>query len=139
MPFLDDLLTVLEADNVGTLGVDISLSTLSAPIYLASGATLHLAETGGAAPDYTQNAIIPSYVRPTAQLMVRSASADDGRRMAEKAFYSVIQIRNQTVNGSWYRSVRPLQSQPADLGVDDRGQIRFSFNVIGDFNRRESL
>jgi hypothetical protein len=136
--FLDDLVTQLEADNVGTLRVNLFRGAKTAVPMLASGAaTLHLIETGGGGPEHTQNnTIFPSYLHPSAQLTARADNYDNARAMADAAYRSLVKVRNQFINSGWYRSIKPLQEPNEAMGVDDRGQVRILFNVTADYNRR---
>lgn len=138
MALLDDLVFQLVTDEVVTSGVVYESTKAVIPAFIGSG-TLHLVETGGSGPEFVQNAVTPSFVLPTAQLTARHRNADIARNLAEKAFYSLVAVRNQFINGNWYRRIRMLQSQPVDRGVDARGEIRFSFNIVADYNRRENL
>lgn len=131
MPWLEDLITVLEADGVGVYGSTIFKGSAASVPMLASGATLVLMETGGSGPENTQNSTqTPAYLRPTAQLSVRANTRPAARAMAEAAYLSLFKIRNQHINSGWYQFVRPLQ-EPFDGGVDDRKQVRIVFNVTG--------
>jgi hypothetical protein len=141
VPFLDDLVDQLESDSVGVWGTSIFTSTRAElPILsggVTSGATLQLIETGGTAPENTHNATIrPAFLKPSAQVVARANSKKHAEAMAWNAYKSLFGIRNKTINGNWYRSVRPLQS-PGDLGLDDRGQIKYGFNVLAAYNRRD--
>lgn len=139
MPFIDNLITLFEADGVGIDGVNIFRSTMAAiPLVASGGATLHIIETGGSSPDRTQNAtIFPAYLRPAAQLVARAATYASAREMADKAYQSTVKVRNQFIGANWYREIKPLQEPNDALGVDDRGQARVSFNIVADYNRRD--
>jgi hypothetical protein len=144
VPFLDDLVATLAASGCGTWGTEIFTSTKSEiPIVasggVTSGASLQLIDTGGTAPDNTQNCTIrPAFLRPSAQIVARANSKKDAERLAFRAYFVLFGIRNRFIGQNWYRSVRPLQ-QPTDLGLDDQGgQIKYGFNVIAAYNRRES-
>lgn len=135
--WLDDLVTQLEEDGVGTLKVNIFTSSKAAiPMLVSGGATLVITETGGTAPDRTQNAtIFPAYLRPGAQLVARANSYAAAREMADAAYQSLVKVRNQFINSGWYREIRPLQ-EPFEVPSDDRTQTRVAFNVVGNYNRR---
>lgn len=141
MSFLDDLVDVLETDTVLIWGTTLFTSTRGqVPIVsggVTSGATLQLIETGGTASEATQNATIrPAFLHPSAQVVARSDSRKTAEALAWAAYKSLYGIRNVFINSNWYRVVRPLQS-PGDLGLDDRGQIKYGFNVIAAYNRRD--
>ena len=135
MTWLDDLVTLMDDANVGTLGVDLFTSTKASPPILASGeATLNIVETSGSSPERTQNYVIrPAYLNLSAQFMARAGTYSKAKAKAQAAYDAVVGIRNSWVtNGlssGWYREITPLQ-EPFDAGVDDRGQARCGFNVI---------
>jgi hypothetical protein len=141
--------TVLSGeDRLATYGTDLytgsTAETPKLPIdsgtYLASGAVIGLISTGGTNPDYTQNTTItPAYLNPGLQVTVTADDAEVADRVIDKVFYSLCKIRNRTINGNWYRWVKPLQSQPIDMGIDKRGQAKRVLNFISSYNRRENL
>ena len=132
MPFLNDLVTQLTTESWGTLNSDIFTSTRTSIPVLASGfATLQLTATGGTDPINTHNdLLLPAYIRPTAQAMIRAGNAELAMTRAIAARNALYKIRNTTINGTWYQSVR-LLGDLLDSGVDDRQQSRVSFNVMG--------
>lgn len=143
MPYLDDLVTILASSGCGTWGTEIFTSAKAEiPIIasggVTSGASLQLIETGGTAPENTQNCTIrPAFIQPSAQVVARANSKKDAERLAYRAYFALFGVRNRSVNGNWYRRIHPLQ-QPTDLGLDDQGgQIKYGFNVIAAYNRRD--
>lgn len=136
MAWLEDLVTQLEAEGVGTFGVSIFASSRASVPVLASGlATVHIIETGGEAPENTHNALItPGYLQPGAQITSRADDYDAAMAKARQAYNALFKVRNQFINSGWYKWIKPLQ-EPFDLqapaGVDPRGQCRIVFNVIG--------
>lgn len=132
MPWLADIITVLEGASVGTFNADLFASTMADVPLLASGVpTVAVVETGGTAPDNTQNATVtPAYLQPGAQVMVRGGDYVATMAKARAAYNALFAVRNQFINSGWYVSIRPTQ-EPFDLGVDDRGQARVAFNVLG--------
>jgi len=132
--FLNDLVSVLEDDSVGEWGTDIFTGTRA--ILPPRTTTLQLIETGGTAPENTQNATAaPAFLQPSAQVVARGTTRVLAEQMAYRAFISLYGIRNRFIGLNWYQKVRPLQ-QPGDLGLDDNGQIKYGFNVLGKYNRR---
>jgi hypothetical protein len=130
MPWLGDLVTMLETDGVATFGVDLFTSTKSAPPLLSSG-TLTVIATGGTSADRTHNAVIrPATVRPGAQITARAANYTTAERLARLAYDAVVVVRNQWVNSGWYKDIVPLQ-EPFDGGLDARGQAQCQFNILG--------
>jgi len=130
MSWLDDLVTLLEADGVATFGVDLFTSTKAAPPLLPSGSLMVVA-TGGSGADRTHNATIrPAIVRPGAQITARASSYELAHRLAHLAYDAFVVVHNQWVNSGWYLEITPLQ-EPFDGGLDVRGQVQCQFNVIG--------
>lgn len=131
--WLADLVFKLEDDNVGTYGTNIFKgSKATIPTLAAGAATLQLIATGGSSPDRTHNSVIrPAYLRPTAQFTARADSYSLCELMARAAFDSVVSVRNEFINSTWYQEITPLQSEFIDLGVDEKKQNRLVFNVIG--------
>jgi hypothetical protein len=128
--FLDDLVIQLAAEGCGSSGIDIFLSTMAhIPVFLSSG-TLQLIETGGTAPENTQNTTItPAYLRPSAQITARANTYAVAKAKADAAFAALYKVRNQAIGSTFYRSIACLQS-PFDGGPDSRGQAQVQFNVI---------
>lgn len=138
MSFLRDLKTQLEEDGVATFGTDLFFSTMAAIPVLASGAaTLQVIETGGTSPEHTQNsAIVPAYIKPSAQLTARANSYEVAFEKMAEAIFSLCKVRNQFINSGWYRSIKQLQ-QPFDgAGPDDKKQAVCKCNIMADIGRR---
>jgi hypothetical protein len=127
--WIDDLVTLLQAANVGTFGVNIFASTKSV-IPNGAGPFLSIIETGGTSPDNTQNSAVPAYDRPGAQLVSRAATYVAARAMLKAALAAVI-IENQFVNGIWYVKIRPNQSI-FDAGQDNVERAQCKVNILGD-------
>lgn len=126
-----DLVAHYQSLNLGTYATDLFTTTKANIPVLASGLpTIQILETGGTAPDHIHNsATRPAYLQPSAQITVRATSPDTARLKAEELFYAS-HVRNAFINSGWYMWIKPLQN-PFDGGVDERGQARFQFNVIG--------
>ena len=137
MPWPEDLISLLEEKSVGTFNSNIfATSMASIPLLPSGAATCQIQTTGGTAPDNVQNnTIYPAYLQPSAQLTFRADAAQEARDMADLAFAALFVV-NRFINSGWYQWIRPLQSEPIDMGQDSRGQARFAFNVIGHYNRR---
>lgn len=98
----------------------------------AVGPYASIVETGGTAPESIQNTNVPAYRYPACQLTFRASTGTVAWAKARAAWLLISQVRNQTVNGTRYRSIKPLQ-EPFDGGVDDKERPTVKFNVIGDF------
>ena len=131
--WLDDLIDQLETDAVGTFGVDLFKgSKASIPLLASGAATLQVITTGGTSPDRTHNEVIrPAYLRPSAQLTARADRYSTAEAKLQAAFDSLVKVRNQFIGSTWYQEITPDQSDFIDLGVDDRKQVRLTFNVTG--------
>jgi len=131
-----DLVEILESANVGTLNQDIFVSTKAViPILVSGAATVQIVETPGSGPERTQNSVIrPAYIRPSAQIRTRAGTPAQARAKAQECYDAFVGVRNAIVyttfveSGTFYREINPLQ-EPFDLGVDDRKQAQFVFNV----------
>lgn len=140
--WVDDIVTLFQDAGVGTLnastGTGIFVSqNANVPLAPSGAATVTITETPGSAPERTQNSvIIPAYIRPSAQILVRAKTSKLARAKAQECYNALVGIRNVLVYrepqsyqlSGWYREINPLQ-EPFDLGVDDRKEVRFAFNV----------
>lgn len=129
MAFPDEILTLLTDAGVGTPGTTIFLSSRGVtPV--GDGPFLLVTETGGMAPERTQNSVaVPAYRRPGLQFMVRGVKHHQVRAMIDLVFLTVAAVRNQFLSGVWYVEIRPLQ-EPFDLGLDTNGRLQMAFNVL---------
>ena len=117
--------------SLGVAGTSLFVGT-KASIPDVDTAVISIVGTGGSGPQYVQNSASPAYRLPTAQVTVRAKKMTDAETKAVQVFNILAAVRNQTVNGTWYRRMRPLQSEPFDGGVDERGRATMKFNVLGD-------
>lgn len=135
MSFLDDMATRLVSQGVGTLGVNLFISS-AAIIPTGMGPYLSLNETGGLAPTRVMNARLPNTQRPTAQVLVRAgriASVQEAypaaRAMAWLAYQALDGNFNVTIGGAFYLSVMARQ-EPTDMGLDATGlRVQVVFNI----------
>jgi hypothetical protein len=139
MGFSSELIFIMSGDGVGTPTVNMFRSS-GKVLPNGPGPFLSVFDTGGSGPDNTQNSVIrPAYELPTAQIVVRADTYPVAYAMARAAMRSVEKIRNEYIGsgifsptGTWYRKIRPLQSEPQDIGLDSIGRPRAAFNVLGD-------
>lgn len=157
MPWLDELVILMEDRNVAEFGRSLFTSTRSSSPVLPSGeATLVIVETSGSASERVQNDVLtPGYLRLAAQFTAKADTYAAAKAMAQAAYNALIVGRDPDDNplpiknvliftadpvgdaarglglaSGWYREIRPLQ-EPFDPGVvDDRRQARCGFNVI---------
>jgi hypothetical protein len=128
MAFEDDLIVRLVARGVGVYGTSIFVSS-KAIIPDGAGPYLSITATGGAGPLRTQNAVAtPAYQRPSAQLVARATTYAAAKTMARAAYDALVGVRNEAINGVYYREINPVQ-EPFDLGLDVRGRACSAFNV----------
>jgi hypothetical protein len=128
--FVDDIVTILTAAGVGTFNMNIFESS-KASIPPGPGPYLTISETGGSGPEGTHNAAsagFPAYVRPNAQILVRGVSYSAARMMADNAYSALFPIRNQYINGVFWRQIVCLQ-EPFDFGLDDLTRPTIVFNI----------
>jgi hypothetical protein len=128
MGFLDELSTVLVTAAVGTTADILLGSKRSIPS--GDGPYISIRETGGTAPEFVQDVATPNCVYPAAQVVVTAKEYDTARAKAIAVRNALVVIRNTTVGGVRYLSIRPLQ-EPFDMGLDDTGnRVRVGFNLI---------
>lgn len=128
MAFTDDIVTVLSAASLGAVGTDIFIGARAA-IPAGDGPYLSLIETGGTAPMERHDHVGTPYQQPSMQLVARAKGATVARIRARAAYNALVGIRNQTINGTTYLWIRPVQ-EPFDLGIDETGRrSRFVFNI----------
>lgn len=140
MPWLEDIATVLEANGIASRAAGTLFLTEEAAVpSIPSGGVLFVTETGGSAPENTQNSVLtPAYLRPNAQILARGSSYPICRALSESAYLALFAIRNQFVNSGWYRKIRPLQ-EPTDLGFDPKKGRQVVFNVQGETSQGRML
>jgi len=124
----DDLVTLLVEGGIP-----------DADIFVGSKATLPdgpdrsfitIRMTGGTSPEGTHNSPnVPAYIRPSAQLVGRAPDYAVAKALTQLAFNILFPVKNRFVNGTWWRSVTMVQSEPLDLEEDDKGRPRFAFNI----------
>lgn len=124
----EDLQWLIEQAGLGTYGTSLFKGS-KATYPIGDGPYVTIIETGGTAPEGTHNSPTkPAYVRPSVQIVTRAKKRDDARNRAQALYLLLYPVRDQFVNGTWWRSVTVVQ-EPFDLGVDDAGRIRFAFNI----------
>lgn len=125
--FLDDVVSVLVAANVGVYGSTIFIGA-KASLPVGDAAFLTLSATGGAPPIGTHNSTAaPAYVRPSAQVVARSIRLAPAESMADAAYRALFGIRNRFINGTWWVKL-VLRQEPFELGEDENGRPRVAFN-----------
>jgi Bacteriophage minor capsid protein len=120
------LATHLEAEGLGTGGTDLFYGS-TARIPTGEGPYTLLRQTGGMAPWGTHNDGPTAIRRPTVHVVVRGTDYTAVETRAA-AVYAALTFVGLTVGGVRFLKATPLQSEPADLGLDN-GQLRLGFNV----------
>jgi hypothetical protein len=127
--FLEDVAWLLISAGVIPSGAVKFSSKSSANV---AGTMITLIGAGGGRPDATQRDAL-AYLYPTAQVNVRALTHVAAYNTAFSALLVLGRVSNRAVNGTFYRSIRPLQSEPLDRGLDEtKERILMSFNVVGD-------
>lgn len=130
MPIAEDLAAHWLTKGV-IASVDDVLTGGMAQIPDGDGPYISVVETAGAGAEYRQEVEGTSMEMPGAQVTVRSTDYVEARTLA-RALWAALPVFNASIGGTWYRSLRPLQS-PYELGLDaTQRRTRFVFNVIGD-------
>jgi len=126
MTFTDDLVTIFVA--AGIPDTDIFVGAKAA-LPEGPGPFITIKETPGSPPEGTHNSTdIPAYVRPSAQIMARGEEYTAARLLAQQAYDALFPIRNQFINGTWWRQVT-MKQEPFDLAEDEKGRPRIVFNI----------
>lgn len=131
--FAADLIWLLEhapgrpEGGFGVYGETIFKGSL-AVLPAGEGPYISVIETGGASPEGTHNDGIAAYRRPSAQLVFRATAYDDASNLAELVWLYLCKVQSQVVNGTWWRSCRPVQ-EPFDIQPDDKMRARIAFNI----------
>jgi hypothetical protein len=123
-----DCATRLIATSVVTaLGTDVSIGGKA---QIPEGdRVISILETGGPGHTEVQNRV-GAYPNPSAQITARAMKASDAQALALAAI-AALNVRNITINGVFYLWIRPVQSKPFDMGVDEKGRSKWAFNVNG--------
>lgn len=128
MPILEDLLVLWQTANVAIPNVNI-FATSKAAIPAGDGPYTGIRETGGTSPTYVHNQNLPAYAYPTVQL-VTCAKTSQIARAALKALLDVAcNVRNQTINGTLYQRIRPMQ-EIGDRGLDNLDRPTVGVNLM---------
>lgn len=126
MSVLDELGDFVEAAGVAT-GTELYLGSMpDTPDDL-----LCIYVYPGNAPEYVQELETPKYEKPQIQVVARAIAYVDAEHRIEAAWSLLSAIHNQTLNGTYYRSVRPNGS-PALLRRDTNDRILLFFNASVD-------
>lgn len=95
--FLEEIVGVLTAAEVGVLGESIFASSLAA-IPRGDGPVLTVRTLSGASPVGTHNDGSAAYVMPTVQVIVRGISWQATYSMAQAAYAALVAVRNAALS-----------------------------------------
>jgi hypothetical protein len=124
MTALNDIGLYLEDRGVGELAATLFLNVRPD----SPDEVVCLFQYGGAAPEYVQESFSPAVEKPHIQILARSVDADRAEILCYKAWYALVGVTNAVLNGTKYRSIRPLSS-PALLGRDANERTMIIFNA----------
>lgn len=128
--FGDDVVYLFEEDGLGLFGMTIFKgSKANIPTKEKEPRPIiSIIETGGRAPEGTHNSrSVPAYIRPSGQVICRSADYDLAMSTALRARDVLFRVRNRFVNGTWWLHTR-IHQEPFDLPPDENGRPRIAFN-----------
>jgi len=120
---VEEVGSYLVAQGLAVLGQDLFLHVLPDKPDEAASLINYL----GDEPDYIQEERKVDVENPRLQLAVRSMRPEVCRLRAEKMYQSLMQVRNQTLNGTRYLWVRPVDS-PSMIGRDENGRFLTTVN-----------
>lgn len=119
---------LIAASVVSAIQTDVFLSR-GARIPDGDGPYLSLIDTGGSGPSYTHNRKSNPYCNISIQLVTRAKDATVAWTLCNDAIAELQGIRNTTLGTSFYLWIRPVQSDPMELPLDERRRARFAFNI----------
>lgn len=129
MPFMEDVGSLMVANNFGTVGTSIFYST-RAKIPSGAGPYVSLIETGGLIAERVHNRPDrPAYTHPGLQIIVRAMDYIVARNRAMQVRNLLASVKNEMVDGTWYIEM-DVQQEPFDGGSDELGRPKVIFNVI---------
>lgn len=93
--FLEEIRKILVNAGVAVFGTDL-FETSKSNIPEGDGPYLSITETGGTAPERTQN-VIGAYPQPSAQIVARATNYEDALAMAWAAYNALVVVKNQHI------------------------------------------
>jgi len=120
---VDELAAHIVADGLAVLGVDLFLHVApDDPEELTV-----LTEYAGDEPVWIQDGVKIELENSRVQLMTRSGRPEVCRLQAERVYQSLMQIKNETLNGTRILWCQPIDT-PAMIGRDDNGRFMTTTN-----------
>lgn len=115
---IEDVATHLQTSGVGTIGTNLFYS-YNPP---TPDSCVTVLDTGGSEP----SADLPTK-SPTFQVLIRAASYDAAKTLANSVRTALHQTNNTTRGTTFFYYILALQ-EPGHIGVDDNGRDEFSVN-----------
>lgn len=123
-----DLAVLIVGAGLGVAGSTLFIGP-KAQVPTTSRLSVSLVPYGGLPPERTQNSVaVPAYQRPSVQILVRGDDYAEVEARSRAIYLLLGGIRNQLVNGTYYREVTAIQ-EPFDMGVDAVTRPQKIFNV----------
>lgn len=121
---LDDILTYLAAESVGTVGT--TLFKYRAPPTVDS--CVVLTDYLAGEPVWTHDSSTPNHGPGRFQVLARGSTGGNADALAQSAFTALSLPNGTTLSGTRYISIMPLQ-RPFILGFDDSNRAMVVFNT----------
>jgi len=122
MSVLDELADYVAANSGGAFTVGVNLFKGIMPD--TPETCIALLEYPGLGPLFKQDQAAPREERPRLQVLSRDPDYQVARQNAGTVWDVLAAIRNQTIGGTWYLKVTPLQSPfPVQRGPTDRDTL----------------
>src|ERR1043166_7924080 len=121
---LDDLGIYLQTQGLGTLGTNIFKGRIpqDAPGTGVPDELIALFPVPGLPPEHTHDIVGPAVEQPMVQVRIRggtTAGSDASAwTKAQQAFVALDSVRNQVINGVFYRQIMAMSSPDGRLGAD---------------------
>jgi hypothetical protein len=131
VPVLDDLVVYLQAQGLGTPAVSLFNGGIPEDAAGSLDEVLALMTHAGLPPTYIHDKAAPDLEQPAVQVLIRGGPYGDAvaQQRAQQAFVALASVHNQTLNGTFYLWVRPLQS-PFKLRMDELHRPIIVFNLL---------
>lgn len=128
--FLEEIISVLEAADVGQFDTDLFASA-SVSLPKTAGPFTTLIEYPGLGSLRTPEAVADAYEQLNAQVMVHAQNFVDARDKAWQAYHALRVVENVDIQGTWYLAIVPKQTPfPMGLDGDARAQVGFNFRAV---------
>lgn len=129
MSLLNEIVTHLSAQGLGSFGTDIFIGKL--PDKPDACGVVY--EYGGVPPEFGFGAAGVKWETPAVQVVFRGAPHDYAgpRAKAETAYRALAAVGGQSLSGTFYHWIHPLQS-PALLQRDDAERVSIVFSVLAE-------